>query len=527
MNREEIAAEMELTYNSVRRTALNALVDCKEPEEVEWMLKPLKAKLHDTTYAYVGSEIGKHDIPLLKDHVNASRALRDNKQILVTKPDKGTGTVVIDRASYYSRIEAEILSDRTKFIRRGTVNMSSVIDIIEGTVKNQLKALLVEKHISEDIHDQLRPRGTQIPRLYGLPKIHKANCPFRPILSMSNSPQERIAKWLLQMLKPAVNFYTKFCVKDSFSFSDGIKTFSNVKSSGFMASYDVSSLFTNVPVKEAIEISVNYLYSGDQEIRPPTSMKTFTMLMELATVNVTFTFGQTVYQQVDGVAMGSPLGPALANIFLGYYEEKLFSETNPPLYYRRYVDDTFVMLQSEEEANEFLKSLNNLHQSLKFTCEFETDGKLPFLDVVVERSNNRLITSVYRKKTFTGQYMNWWSFAPRKRKINLIRTLTLRAVNICSPEKLEDELQSVRSILLKNGYPSDVVDFHVTKQVKELKGNVQHGPKPCPVYMKLPWIGDKSAIFQKQLETAVKSCFGALTLRTCYFFYDITHEVQS
>ena len=76
-------------------------------------------------------------------------------------------------------------------------------------------------------------------------------------------------------------------------------------------------------------------------------------LLHSATINVEFSFDNTIYRQIDGVAMGSPLGPALANIFAGYYQEKLFSEISKPAMYFRYVDDTFVISQNEKESEEF------------------------------------------------------------------------------------------------------------------------------------------------------------------------------
>ena len=93
--------------------------------------------------------------------------------------------------------------------------------------------------------------------------------------------------------------------------------------------------------------------------------------------------------------MGSPLGPALANIFVGYYEEKLFSQMQKPLTYFRYVDDTFAIFNHEAEADEFLTKLNCLHPSLKFTFEKEKGKRLLFLDVYVER------TDVALKRVYT------------------------------------------------------------------------------------------------------------------------------
>ena len=126
-----------------------------------------------------------------------------------------------------------------------------------------------------------------------------------------------------------------------------------------------------------------------------------------------------MYQQTDGVAIASPLGAALANIFVGYYKENLFSQTqNPPAYFK-YVDDSFIIFDREAEAHEFLTKLNCLHPFPKITFEKEKGKCLPFLDVYFDRTDVGFETSVYRKPTFTGQYLRWESFSPLKRKISL------------------------------------------------------------------------------------------------------------
>ena len=107
--------------------------------------------------------------------------------------------------------------------------------------------------------------------------------------------------------------------------------------------------------------------------------------------------------------MGSSLVSALANIFVEYYKEKLFSQTQKPPTYFRYVDDTFAIFDLEAEADKFLTKLNCLHPFLKFTFEKEKDECLPFLDVYVERTDIGFETSVYRKPTFTGLYLRWES----------------------------------------------------------------------------------------------------------------------
>ena len=111
--------------------------------------------------------------------------------------------------------------------------------------------------------------------------------------------------------------------------------------------------------------------------------------------------------------MGSPLGPALANIFVGYYETELFQSTLKPEMYYRYMDDTFIVFNNESQCDVFLDKLNSLHPSLHFTFEKESNCSLPFLDVLVEKLSSGFITSIYRKPTFTKQYIRWNFFSPQ------------------------------------------------------------------------------------------------------------------
>ena len=209
-------------------------------------------------------------------------------------------------------------------------------------------------------------------------------------------------------------------------------------------------------------------------------------------------FDGKMYRQIDGVAMGSPLGPVLANIFLGYCES-LIPEDKWPDLYRRYVDDTFsLFLRGELDALLFLNLLNGLHPSLQFTMEREIEGKLPFLDIQVFRESNRFTTSIYRKPTFTGVYTRWDSFCPTSQKIALIRSLTLRAKRICSEEHLDDELGKLNSIFAKNGYPPPIT-------ARVIKATLN--PKPLqliasfkPTCLRLPWLGLASFTVQHKVE---------------------------
>ena len=129
--------------------------------------------------------------------------------------------------------------------------------------------------------------------------------------------------------------------------------------------------------------------------------------------------------------MGSPLGPVLANLFMAIKEKEWLNNCDSaPVFYRRYVDDIFCLMKNESEANSFLLYLNGKDPNIKFTIEHEKDKKLPFLDILISFKNGRFETSVYRKDTFSGLFMNFRSFLPKIYKLGLISTLVDRVYKI-------------------------------------------------------------------------------------------------
>ena len=129
------------------------------------------------------------------------------------------------------------------------------------------------------------------------------------------------------------------------------------------------------------------------------------------------------------------------------------------------------------------------------------------LDVLVERNDHEFATSVYRKPTFTGQYIRGNSFCPMKRKTSLISTLVHRALIICSKSTLQNELSNIRSILINNGYPEAVVNAVITKKINQFHRPTQLGPRKCPVYLHLPLLENVSMRYEMQIKTAVKCCY--------------------
>ena len=164
----------------------------------------------------------------------------------------------------------------------------------------------------------------------------------------------------------------------------------------------------------------------------------------------------------------------------------------------------------------FHEKLNLLHPALKFTVEKEQNNSLNFLDVLVEKEGTGFPTCVYRKQTFTGQYIRWNSFSPKGRKISLTKTLVDGALMTCSKTKLGSEFDRVKQLLIENGYLDDVLISCIKQNLANFAAETPCGPEKCPVYLKLPWIGNVSSNFENQINKAITSCFYAVKHRVVY-----------
>ena len=226
--------------------------------------------------------------------------------------------------------------------------------------------------IDSALYKKLKPMGSQPPRLYGLAKVHKNNIPMRPVLSMPGSVYhkiaEQVAEWLEAVPECKINSSTK----------DVCDRLSKVKleNDEELVSFDVSSLYTNVPLIESIETCTDLLFRDNMK-KIPVQKSAFLELAKIASCDVIMSTHDGYYKQIDGLAMGSPPAPHLANGWMSKFDGQI--QGNAKLF-TRYMDDILRDIKRDEIDNK-LAEINNLHPNLTFTIEKENDGKLPFLDI--------------------------------------------------------------------------------------------------------------------------------------------------
>lgn len=419
------------------------------------------------------------------------RALKADDSIVICKPDKGRGVVIMNKTDYVSKLKT-VLSDVSKF-KILDVDVFKCILRIEDKINNCLRSFK-KRNLLTEYYQSLFCSGTVPGRLYGLPKVHKNknknNIPCRPILSAINTPSYKLAKFFVPILDSLTrNIYS---IRDSFQFADFLSTLS--LEDCYMASFDVESLFTNLPVRETCDIICNQLFLDRNTMLDLTKVD-FSKLLNLAVSDSVFLFDDILYQQIEGMAMGSPLGPTFANSFLCFHEQSWLSDCPlefKPLVYKRYVDDCFIIFKRPEHSSLFLNYLNSRHPNIKFTSESQINNAISFLDLTITHKDKIFHTSLYRKPTNTKLGTNFFSSIPLKFKLSSIKCRISRAYKLCSNwTSFHSEVEYIKSFANFNLFPSAMVDrlvFSFLDRLFKPTFPIIDVPR-ANMYIKLPYLG--------------------------------------
>lgn len=228
----------------------------------------------------------------------------------------------------------------------------------------------------------------------------------------------------------------------------------------------------------------------------------FTELLKLAVKNVAFISPNGVaYRQKDGVAMGSHLGPALANLFLSELLDPVAKRLSQKFY--RYVDDT-LLLAKTSSVSEICDVLNGIHPNIRVTCELPSGGKLPFLDIEISNKT----TTVYHKPSSTDVVANFYSTCPWSYKKAGISSAVKRATETCSNRAaLNAEMQRIRDVYSRNQWPSALLEKIIERAIAECGSQQpsQREPEAEVRCLVLPYLGAESDGLRRRLANITKS----------------------
>ena len=375
----------------------------------------------------------------------------NSKDIVVLPADKGNATVVMKSSEYHNKLD-DMLSSGTYGIVKKDPTSSQVSKICRI-----LKKLKDKKEMDQRLYNKLRPCGSKSPMIYGLPKIHKKEVPLRSIVSCIQSPSY-LSKYIASIISPLAGKTGSF-VKNSGHFLEMIKT-EYIKEDEIMVSFDVVSLFTNVPIQESIQI-IQLLLQRDEELenRTELSVERVSNLLELCLSSRYFCYRGFFYTQKEGAAMGSPVSPIIANLYMEFFEEMALNSTVcRPRIWKRYVDDVFCIIKKGKE-DELLKNLNSHRSNFQFTMEKEVNGSLSFLDCNLNKKEDTFLeVSIHRKPTHTDRYLNFRSHHPAQVKRGIVKCLFDRARRLISDERnLRKEEDYLEEVFRGNDYPKNFI----------------------------------------------------------------------
>ncbi|CAG9836786.1 unnamed protein product [Diabrotica balteata] len=372
----------------------------------------------------------------------ALKNLRSLSEIIILPADKGNATVILDTPSYIEKVN-DLLRDTSCY---NTISRDPT-----PRVEREISHAIKQSDLSDEVKKSIVPKNSICPRIYGLPKIHKDNVPLRPIVTTINSPTYKLAKYLSNQFKTYTGRTSSY-VRNSTHFITLISSLT-VDPQDILVSFDVSSLFTNIPIHDSLVVLRDHLTNDNKSL-------VLADLAEKCLLSTYFSFRGNFYKQISGTPNGFSLSPVIADIFMEAFES-LALESYPlkPKVWFRYVDDTFIIWpHGQHTLSPFLDHLNSQHPSIKFTMEVENNRSLPFLDVLVtSKPNGRLGHSVYRKKTHTNRYLHASSHHHPAQKNSVINSLIHRAISISEPDNLREELGHLQKTLVANGYSKSTI----------------------------------------------------------------------
>ena len=505
-DQNEILASAEAVWNQIESKNL-----CKDGEYFQ-----RRAKNYLRAMAFNLINIEERQISKDKRKINIIRNLKE-RAVLLT-PDKGNGVVIMDIKDYKDSMHA-LFSDRNKF----RIISDDQTNTRFSSLQQYLRQLKKRKEISDEDYKLVYPKNAKIGRAHGSAKVHKEFTripPLRPIIDTIGSTHYGIGKYISKLLHPLT--LNRYHLKDSFEAAERIKNIPNhLFDEGYrFVSFDVKSLFTNVPLDKTIKIILERIYN-DHAISTSLKKQTLKKLIKDTCSKTAFMFDGVIYEQTDGVSMGAALGSVLANIIMTEMERIVVDnliENGKIKFYARYVDDTLLLVKLED-INDILNEFNNYHKNLEFTVDRFENCVPHFLDLEIHPDG----LSIYRKDTHTAQFVHFNSFSKWNNKVTWIRSLVSRAKRLCTTNKLKSEIKNIEKFASFNGFPRWIAK-KVIKESTSPRAKITSDEEYEKIYMSLPYMGNEAEnvvsrckkrlfkLFKKEVKVKFRIHFQTTTL---------------
>ena len=390
--------------------------------------------------------------------------LQKSRQIVIKPCDKGAGIIICNYDDYVTSCEKDLSGKTPNNEPHYSKITSKDLNIAKSKITDTLNSAHRAQQITTQELNEMLPTEKDPGKFYHIFKVHKKHNapnlpPGRPIVSGCNSITEKISEFVDYHSKHLVPLMPSY-LQDTPDLLRQIQILNNtpLPPNSFPVSIDVVGLYSNIPTEEGIAAMERALEKRqDKTVTTKTLIELLTHVLKL---NI-FEFNAELFIQNVGTAMGTKAAPTIANIFMAEIDVMIKNcGKNLIHFYRRYIDDIFIIWTgSKDEFDQFVNTINALHQTIKFTSDHNFDNKsTTFLDLTVSIKDNKIKTDLYRKETDKIQYLLPSSCHPAHTFRSVPYSLALRLLRICSDTKdLETRFKELEEMLLSRNYNKNII----------------------------------------------------------------------
>lgn len=422
---------------------------------------------------------------------DTTQFFNENKDIVTLSCDKGKIVAVMYKDDYYNGLDKLINTEDYIIIS------DKKVLVIKSQHKAFLRILQRLKHINQFEYDRAIAHTEQLPKFYGLPKIHKIKkindvwqtqhgVPMRPIVACCGS----IGYELSIIIKNWLEIYFPSDELNIIRTDIFVEEIRKVKMNerDRIMSFDIRAMFSSIPYDKIEDIikqkkdEINEKFDFDLLIR---------MVRFIATECGIFTYKNTKYIQTKGVGMGTCISPLFARML---YQD-IIVETKKKInfnwsFFRYFVDDSICILENGLE-NALLEAFNCYHLDIEFTMEFEDNNQINFLNTTIIREKDKVVTNWYKKDFASNRLVNYHSNHEKHTvtgtAIGFIRTV----VQLSDAKFFNENKEKVILTLRENNFPETEIIGLVNTYYTYMKNTIKCR-KPVKEdeikFKSLPWL---------------------------------------
>ena len=433
---------------------------------------------------------------------NTLKELSDNRDIIVTEADKNMGVAVVKTSDYVHLGFKHLMDGNSYELCDGLPNYEDLWKCLEEILSkhNRLqyfdtwKKTWTKTKLAKFLLQLKGREELKLGTFYMLMKVHKTPLAGRPIVSSINTITYFASKYIDRRLQPIYKRIPSFLKSSRDLILELERTYFTSNKDFYILCADVDSLYPSIPIEKGLQMMKDSLVKRNNELPkegqlPADEISFLLDLMKFVLDNNYFSFGNLIFRQKQGTAMGTPAAVVFACLFLDTHETNILNlSVEKPILYKRYIDDIFAIFRKREDAELFLTNFSATQDLPTIKCSSFTinDKEGTFLDLTIYKgerfeSTGRLDIRVFQKPQNKYLYLPRNSFHPKATFPAYIISEINRYRLICSnDEDFEVVKKDFHSRLIARGYTEDFLNplFLKGKSRNELLQNLQKRETP-------------------------------------------------